>query len=288
MEVTRWIGGDGAVRRQSSQRQWVFANFVETKNGRDFSGYIYIGCHATGYPEKDRPATRQNPSCSKPSAIPQSTRCPFPSNVASHLDTAYPGPAAAKLGLTDRGFQPEGAGGRIRPNGDYQAQWAAPRLPPSAKKNRIPGRSGQQNRRRTRRIAGRIMDIALAGPGFINFRLKTRRACSPGCKTLRFRGAPPVRAPGQARVMARLGIVDYSSPNTRQAKCTSATCAPPSSGEGHLPPAPRFRRGRRSFATNHIGDWGTQVRQASSGPTSATSMPPPPCPRPARGVRAPV
>ena len=90
----------------------------------------------------------------------------LPFNVASHLDKALRA-AAVRLGLADRGFQPE-----VRvadpANGDYQGNGA---LAFAKREKQNPRALAQQIVDQLGGLQGHF-DINLAGPGFINFRLK--------------------------------------------------------------------------------------------------------------------
>ncbi len=139
----------------------------------------------------------------------------LPFNVASHLDTALRA-VAAELGLTDRGFQPE-----VRvadpANGDFQANGALA----------FAKREKQNPRALAQQIVDKLdalkehYDISLAGPGFINFRLKPA-ALLGWLQTYDSEehlqaGAASVSSEPSAKEGARRGqtwIVDYSSPNT--------------------------------------------------------------------------
>ncbi len=170
----------------------------------------------------------------------------LPFNVASHLDAALRA-SAALLGLTDRGFQPE-----VRvadpANGDFQANGAlafakSEKQNPRALAQQIVDQLGQLDA---------DFDINLAGPGFINFRLK------PGA-LLGWLQAYDSEAHLQAGAASvRLGqtwLVDYSSPNTAKQMHV-----------GHLRSAVIGEAicrllafsGARVIRDNHIGDWGTQ------------------------------
>lgn len=170
----------------------------------------------------------------------------LPFSITNHLDTALRS-AVGQLGLVDRGFQPE-----VRvadpANGDFQANGA---LAFAKREKQNPRALGQQ-------IVGRLdalkehFDISLAGPGFINFRLK------PGALLdwLQTYDSEEHLQAGAAN--ARHGqtwIVDYSSPNTAKQMHV-----------GHLRSAVIGEAicrllafsGARVIRDNHIGDWGTQ------------------------------
>lgn len=170
----------------------------------------------------------------------------LPFNVASHLDSALRA-AANQLGLADRGFQPE-----VRvadpANGDFQANGALA----------FAKREKQNPRALAQQIVGQLdglradFDLSLAGPGFINFRLR-----SPALLDwLLVHDSEAHLQSGAAN--ARRGqtwIVDYSSPNTAKQMHV-----------GHLRSAVIGEAicrllafsGAKVIRDNHIGDWGTQ------------------------------
>src|SRR4051812_4432160 len=170
----------------------------------------------------------------------------LPFTIANHLDNALR-TAAAKLGLVDRGFEPE-----VRvadpANGDFQANGA---LAFAKREKQNPRALGQQ-------IVDQLgglqadFDISLAGPGFINFRLK------PAALLTWLRTYDSEQHLQSGAATARAGqtwIVDYSSPNTakqmhvghlRSAVIGEAICRLLSFS------------GAKVIRDNHIGDWGTQ------------------------------
>jgi len=170
----------------------------------------------------------------------------LPFNVASHLDTALRA-AAAKLGLVERGFQPE-----VRvadpANGDFQANGA---LAFAKRVKQNPRAVAQQIVDQLGDLAADF-DFALAGPGFINFRLKPSALLgwlqTYDSEQHLHSGAASARA-GQT------WIVDYSSPNTAKQMHV-----------GHLRSAVIGEAicrllvfsGAKVIRDNHIGDWGTQ------------------------------
>lgn len=170
----------------------------------------------------------------------------LPFNVASHLDTVLRN-AAAKLNLADRGFQPE-----VRvadpANGDFQANGA---LAFAKREKQNPRALGQQ-------IVGQLdelqehFDVSLAGPGFINFRLK------PPALLDWLQAYDSEQHLQSGAASARRGqtwVVDYSSPNTAKQMHV-----------GHLRSAVIGEAicrllafsGAKVIRDNHIGDWGTQ------------------------------
>lgn len=180
----------------------------------------------------------------------------LPFNVASHLDTALR-TAAAQLGLSDRGFQPE-----VRvadpANGDFQANGALA----FAKREKLNPRAlGQQIVDQLDALKEHY-DISLAGPGFINFRLKPAALLgwlrAHDSEEHLQTGAASVPAAAAGQEGARAGqtwIVDYSSPNTAKQMHV-----------GHLRSAVIGEAicrllafsGAKVIRDNHIGDWGTQ------------------------------
>ncbi len=170
----------------------------------------------------------------------------LPFNVASHLDTAVRA-AAAKLGLADRGFQPE-----VRvadpANGDYQANGALA----------FAKREKQNPRALAQQIVDELgglqadYDISLAGPGFINFRLKPA-ALLAWLQT--YDSEEHLQSGAASARHGQTWIVDYSSPNTAKQMHV-----------GHLRSAVIGEAicrlltfsGAKVIRDNHIGDWGTQ------------------------------
>ena len=170
----------------------------------------------------------------------------LPFNVASHLDTAIR-TAAAKLGLADRGFQPE-----VRvadpANGDYQANGALA----FAKREKLNPRAvGQQIVDQLDALKADY-DISLAGPGFINFRLKPA-ALLAWLQT--YDSEEHLQSGAASARHGQTWIVDYSSPNTAKQMHV-----------GHLRSAVIGEAicrllafsGAKVIRDNHIGDWGTQ------------------------------
>ncbi len=170
----------------------------------------------------------------------------LPFNVASHLDTALRA-AAAELGLTDRGFQPE-----VRvadpANGDFQANGALA----FAKREKLNPRAvGQQLVEKLGALQEHY-DISLAGPGFINFRLKPA-ALLGWLQT--YDSEEHLQSGAASTRRGQTWIVDYSSPNTAKQMHV-----------GHLRSAVIGEAicrllafsGATVIRDNHIGDWGTQ------------------------------
>lgn len=170
----------------------------------------------------------------------------LPFNVASHLDTAIRA-AAAKLGLADRGFQPE-----VRvadpANGDYQANGA---LAFAKREKQNPRALGQQIIDELGALQADY-DISLAGPGFINFRLKPA-ALLAWLQT--YDSEEHLQSGAASARQGQTWIVDYSSPNTAKQMHV-----------GHLRSAVIGEAicrllafsGAKVIRDNHIGDWGTQ------------------------------
>ncbi len=170
----------------------------------------------------------------------------LPFNVASHLDASIRA-AAAQLGLAERGFQPE-----VRvadpAHGDFQANGA---LAFAKREKQNPRALAQQIVDRLADLTGDF-EISLAGPGFINFRLK------PAALLAWLRAYDTEDHLQAGAASARAGhtwIVDYSSPNTAKQMHV-----------GHLRSAVIGEAicrllafsGARVIRDNHIGDWGTQ------------------------------
>ncbi|MBI2813442.1 MAG: arginine--tRNA ligase [Opitutae bacterium] len=170
----------------------------------------------------------------------------LPFNVANHLDTVLRA-VATKLGLADRGFQPE-----VRvadpANGDYQANGALA----FAKREKLNPRAlGQQI---VDQLGGlqEHFDISLAGPGFINFRLRPATLLA-WLQT--YDSEEHLQAGAASARRGQTWIVDYSAPNTAKQMHV-----------GHLRSAVIGEAicrllafsGAKVIRDNHIGDWGTQ------------------------------
>ena len=170
----------------------------------------------------------------------------LPFAIASHLDSVIRS-AATRLGLSERGFEPE-----IRvadpANGDYQANGA---LAFAKREKRNPRAVGEQ-------ILGELtelqadFDFALAGPGFINFRIKPEALLD---WLRRYDSETDLKTGAAGARQGRTWVVDYSSPNTAKQMHV-----------GHLRSAvigDAICRlldfsGAKVVRDNHIGDWGTQ------------------------------
>ncbi|MSU45930.1 MAG: arginine--tRNA ligase [Lacunisphaera sp.] len=170
----------------------------------------------------------------------------LPFNVANHLDAALRN-AAARLGLTERSFQPE-----VRvadpANGDFQANGA---LAFAKREKQNPRALAQQIVDQLGQLQGHF-DISLAGPGFINFRLKPATLLG----WLQTYDSEEHLQSGAASARdGQTWIVDYSSPNTAKQMHV-----------GHLRSAVIGEAicrllafsGAKVIRDNHIGDWGTQ------------------------------
>ena len=170
----------------------------------------------------------------------------LPFNVASHLDAAIRA-AAARLGLVERGFQPE-----VRvadpANGDYQANGA---LAYAKKEKQNPRALGQQIVDQLGDLTAHF-DLTLAGPGFINFRIKPATLLA-WLQT--YDSEEHLQSGAASARRGQTWLVDYSSPNTAKQMHV-----------GHLRSAVIGEAicrllafsGAKVIRDNHIGDWGTQ------------------------------
>jgi len=170
----------------------------------------------------------------------------LPFHIAEHLEHSIAS-AATGLGWADKGFQPE-----LRvadpAHGDFQANGALA----YAKREKLNPRAlGQQLIDRMGDLQADF-DLSLAGPGFINFRLKPTALLAwlnayDSEQHLR-EGAATARA-------GKTWVVDFSSPNTAKQMHV-----------GHLRSAVIGEAicrllefsGARVIRDNHLGDWGTQ------------------------------
>jgi arginyl-tRNA synthetase len=171
----------------------------------------------------------------------------LPFHVASHLDSALRA-AAAHLGLADRGFQPE-----VRvadpAHGDFQANGA---LAFAKREKQNPRALAQQVVDALAPETRAAFEITLAGPGFINFRLKPATLAAWLGK---FGSEDALRTGAASARSGQKWIVDYSSPNTAKQMHV-----------GHLRSAVIGEAlcrllafsGAQVIRDNHIGDWGTQ------------------------------
>ncbi len=170
----------------------------------------------------------------------------LPFNVSSHIDRAVRA-AATRLGLADRGFEPEV---RVADplNGDYQANGA---LAFAKREKQNPRVLGAQIVEQLEALKTHF-DISLAGPGFINFRLKPD-ALLAWLQT--YDSEDHIQTGAASARRGQTWIVDYSSPNTAKQMHV-----------GHLRSAVIGEaicrllafNGAKVIRDNHIGDWGTQ------------------------------
>jgi len=167
-------------------------------------------------------------------------------NLAADIDGAV-SDAAQRAGLTETGFSPD-----VRPadpvHGDFQANGVLA--------------YAKRQRKNPREVAGLVVqqmggmgdscEIAIAGPGFINVRLKPATLF----RWLATFGTPQALADGAgAAARGQVVVVDYSSPNTAKQMHV-----------GHLRSAVIGEaicrllefNGARVIRDNHLGDWGTQ------------------------------
>ena len=170
----------------------------------------------------------------------------LPFNVASYLDTALRA-AAGRLGWVERGFQPE-----VRvadpANGDFQANGALA----FAKKEKLNPRALAQQIVDQLGGLAEVFDLTLAGPGFLNFRLKPA-ALLGWLQT--YDSEEHLQAGAASSRRGQTWLVDYSSPNTAKQMHV-----------GHLRSAVIGEAicrllafsGAKVIRDNHIGDWGTQ------------------------------
>ncbi|HVU17631.1 MAG TPA: arginine--tRNA ligase [Candidatus Didemnitutus sp.] len=170
-----------------------------------------------------------------------------PFNISHWLDSALHD-AAGRVGITDSAFEPE-----IRvadpAHGDYQANGA---LAYAKKQKQNPRALAQQLVTNLSPDLGAVFDISLAGPGFVNFRLKPDALLSwLGA----FDSEEHLRSGAANARTGQTWVVDYSSPNTAKQMHV-----------GHLRSAVIGEAicrllafsGAKVIRDNHIGDWGTQ------------------------------
>ena len=170
----------------------------------------------------------------------------LPFDVAAYLDATLRS-TAAKLGLTERGFDPE-----VRvadpAHGDFQSNGALA----FAKREKQNPRAVAQQLVDPLEILREHFDITLAGPGFINFRLKP--AALLGWLQA-YDSEGHLRAGAANAHAGQTWVVDYSSPNTAKQMHV-----------GHLRSAVIGEAicrllaftGAKVIRDNHLGDWGTQ------------------------------
>jgi arginyl-tRNA synthetase len=167
-------------------------------------------------------------------------------DISSHLDSALRA-AAGKLGWGERGFEPE-----VRvadpAHGDFQANGA---LAHAKREKQNPRAVAQQLVDELTTLTPHF-DISLAGPGFINFRLKPAALLA----WLQTYDSEQHLQTGAARAHSgQTWVVDYSSPNTAKQMHV-----------GHLRSAVIGEAicrlleftGAKVIRDNHLGDWGTQ------------------------------
>jgi arginyl-tRNA synthetase len=171
----------------------------------------------------------------------------LPFQIAGHLDSALRA-AADQLGLLDRGFEPE-----VRvadpAHGDFQANGA---LAFAKREKQNPRALAQQLADALPSHLKSDFQVALAGPGFINFRI-TPPALLDWLRNYGSEAHLRSGAAGERR--GQTWIVDYSSPNTAKQMHV-----------GHLRSAVIGEAicrllafsGAKVIRDNHIGDWGTQ------------------------------
>ncbi len=170
----------------------------------------------------------------------------LPFDVAAYLDASLLS-AATTLGLTERGFDPE-----VRvadpAHGDFQANGALA----FAKREKLNPRAVAQQIVDSLDELRERFDISLAGPGFINFRLKPAALLA----WLQAYDSEAHLQSGAAHAHAgQTWVVDYSSPNTAKQMHV-----------GHLRSAVIGEAicrlleftGAKVIRDNHLGDWGTQ------------------------------
>lgn len=169
----------------------------------------------------------------------------LPFNVASHLDISLRA-AASALGFGDRGFEPE-----VRvadpAHGDFQANGA---LAFAKREKQNPRAFAQQIVEQLASLTTDF-DLSLAGPGFINFRLKPAALLA---WLQRYDSEQHLQSGASVLYQGQRFVVDFSSPNTAkqmhvghirgmvigEAICRLLTFC-----------------GAEVIRDNHIGDWGT-------------------------------
>jgi arginyl-tRNA synthetase len=171
----------------------------------------------------------------------------LPFHIAKYLDASLRA-AAAPLGLSARGFEPE-----VRvadpAHGDFQANGA---LAFAKREKMNPRALAQQLVDALAPDLKAAFDTSLAGPGFINFRLKPA-ALLDWLQT--YDSEEHLQSGAASERQGQTWIVDYSSPNTAKQMHV-----------GHLRSAVIGEaicrllafNGAKVIRDNHIGDWGTQ------------------------------
>jgi arginyl-tRNA synthetase len=170
-----------------------------------------------------------------------------PFHLARSLDSSLKS-ASAPFGLAERGFDPE-----VRvadpAHGDYQANGA---LAWAKKEKQNPRALAQQLVSNLPPEIASAFEVSLAGPGFINFRLKPAALLA---WLQAFDSEDHLRASAATERTGQTWVVDYSSPNTakqmhvghlRSAVIGEAVCRLLAFSGAHV------------IRDNHIGDWGTQ------------------------------
>jgi arginyl-tRNA synthetase len=171
----------------------------------------------------------------------------LPFALNHHLDAALRA-AATALGLAERGFQPE-----VRvadpAHGDFQANGA---LAFAKREKQNPRALAQQLVDQLDPTIRESFEVSLAGPGFINFRLKP--AALLGWLQA-YDSEFHLQSGAAAAHAGQTWVVDYSSPNTAKQMHV-----------GHLRSAVigeaisrlLMFTGAKVIRDNHLGDWGTQ------------------------------
>jgi arginyl-tRNA synthetase len=171
----------------------------------------------------------------------------LPFHVAKYLDSTLRA-VAGPLGLVARGFEPE-----VRvadpAHGDFQANGA---LAFAKREKQNPRALAQQLVDALPAELKAAFEVSLAGPGFINFRLKPA-ALLAWLQT--YDSEEHLQSGAASEKQGQTWLVDYSSPNTAKQMHV-----------GHLRSAVIGEAicrllafsGARVIRDNHIGDWGTQ------------------------------
>jgi arginyl-tRNA synthetase len=156
--------------------------------------------------------------------------------------------AAAGAGLEAAGFAPEVRAADPK-HGDFQANGV---LPYAKARKLNPRAVAEQLVANLPEDARAAYEVAIAGPGFINFTLKPSVLLD---WLLAFGSPEALAAPAAAAHAGQTWVVDYSSPNTAKQMHV-----------GHLRSAVIGEAicrllaytGARVIRDNHLGDWGTQ------------------------------
>lgn len=170
----------------------------------------------------------------------------LPFDVSNYLDASLRS-AGGRLGLTEQGFDPE-----VRTadpaHGDYQANGA---LAYAKRLKQNPRSVAQQIVDSLDDLRGNF-DLSLAGPGFINFRLKPAALLA---WLQAYDSEEHLQSGAASAHHGQTWVVDYSSPNTAKQMHV-----------GHLRSAVIGEAlcrlltftGAKVIRDNHLGDWGTQ------------------------------